>query len=354
MSVLVEALSLIVPRKVLDAHYPGGTDAFMTKMCEPDVPCRLVCADEELVSVSFLTAEEARVVETELTALGIVDVENDQFQDMAFVDQLYGPTMPCEWLEWKQDPQGFTYCWVAGADPDPMVAPENWTPEQSRALVRRDVRDEPGRCLKLAEENGLETWLDFKTGEIMIGLPQRSTAKGPNAPTAPSPHREAAVESDELFEEDSTEQESALLGVIAGMLETEGYRHSVVSARRITLSMAAEHGVYNFFFVTDDDRDFVGIVGNCGAYVPAERRDAVAVAIARINSTLSIGGFQLQFSDGELQYRIGMDVEDGTMSRKMADNMLSCCLFTMDAWQPVLMRIAFGDLDPDQVLEERA
>ncbi|HEY5021203.1 MAG TPA: hypothetical protein VII30_01820, partial [Gemmatimonadaceae bacterium] len=83
MSVLVEALSLIVLRKVLDTNYPGGTDAFMERMREPRARCRLVCADEQLVSLSFVALAEACVVEDELCALGVVSVENEHFLELA-------------------------------------------------------------------------------------------------------------------------------------------------------------------------------------------------------------------------------------------------------------------------------
>jgi hypothetical protein len=173
VSVLVEALSLIIPRKVLDVSYPGGTDAFMSRMCDPAVPCRRVCADDRLVSVSFSGADEARIVGGELLALGIVALDDGRFYEMAFIDQAEGPTMPCDWIEWRKHKDGFSYCWLSGTDPDPMHAPANWTPEQSRSLTFHDFRDEPGRCLLLAEEDGKETWIDFNTGEIANGLSPR-------------------------------------------------------------------------------------------------------------------------------------------------------------------------------------
>ncbi|CAN5308847.1 hypothetical protein BH09GEM1_BH09GEM1_18540 [soil metagenome] len=184
MSVLVEALSLIIPRTVLDVSYPGGTDAFMRKMCDPDIPSLLVSADDELVSVSFPGAEAATDITTELLALGITAVDEDCFIEMVFVDQSDGPTMPCDWIEWRKDDAGNTCCWLAGTDPDPIHAPTNWTPAHSLHPKSHDHRDEPGRCVKLADDGSTETWLDLQTGHVMSGLTPLPQLHAPSSPRA--------------------------------------------------------------------------------------------------------------------------------------------------------------------------
>jgi hypothetical protein len=51
MSVLVEALTVIVRRLTLDVSWPGGTDAYLAAVYA-DSPARLACADGNLTSVS--------------------------------------------------------------------------------------------------------------------------------------------------------------------------------------------------------------------------------------------------------------------------------------------------------------
>ena len=46
-----------------------------------------------------------------------------------------------------------------------------------------------------------------------------------------------------------------------------------------------------------------------------------------------------------------MDVEEGSFSEKMADNILGMTLLAMDRYQSAFMRIAFGDVDPKTALE---
>ena len=49
-------------------------------------------------------------------------------------------------------------------------------------------------------------------------------------------------------------------------------------------------------------------------------------------------------------FRIGADVEDGLLSEKMVDNMLGATLLTMEKFHEPLMRIAFGDADPETAI----
>lgn len=345
MSVLVEALSLIVPRKVLDVSYPGGTDAFMNRMCEVEVPCRLVCADDRLVSVSFHGVTEAQVVGNELLGLGIVAVDGDRFQELAFVDQLQGPTMPCDWLEWRRHQDGFTYCWVAGTDPEPMHAPENWTPQHSRDITFHDIRDEPGRCFKLAEEDGRETWVDFQTGALVEG-PARTI--GPSSP----PPKQSQSMAEDLFADSSTSDEQPLMSVVCAMLDEYEYSYQKLDDTRLHLTSRNEHGVYSLLFNANDETDLVRLSGGYGSNVPVHRRLAVAEALTRINYRLGIGNFDLDFSDGELRFRIAVDVEDGRLSIKMADNMLGFTLHTMERFHDSIMRVAFGNADPEGTIAE--
>lgn len=168
---------MVIQTRELDIRYPGGSGAFLQAALDLDNPPRFICSvDPYLCNLSFYNPEHVRPCVALLTTNGFTDVEDGCFLDFAYVDQHHGPTMPCDWLEWRRHKDGFTYAWLAGTEPGDMAADEEWTPERSRRQVRRDIRDEPGRMLKLAEdENGVETWLDMRTSRQIIGFPHRDT-----------------------------------------------------------------------------------------------------------------------------------------------------------------------------------
>jgi hypothetical protein len=178
VSVLIEALTLVVPKVVLDVSYPGGSDAFLDALLHVAQPPRYICnGDEHLINASFYDPEHIRPAERMLQAQGVIGVDGGKFIEFACLDQRFGPTMPCDWLDFRRHRQGFSYAWLRGSSPGDMAAPDGWTAEQSKRLVRRDIRDEAGRCLLLASENGLETWIDFATGEVSESLPQREAGE---------------------------------------------------------------------------------------------------------------------------------------------------------------------------------
>jgi hypothetical protein len=182
MSVLIEGLTLVVKKLQLEIGYPGGASAFLEATLELEKPPRFACTgDEWLVHLGFYDPDHITPCLQLLYDHGLVAVDEGEFVDMAFIDQHHGPTMPCSWLEWKRHDDGFTLAWIAGTDPSEMVVYEGWTPENSRSMVRFDVRDDPDRMPSSRMSNGLETVLDLKTGHVIEALPHRDldVADGP-------------------------------------------------------------------------------------------------------------------------------------------------------------------------------
>ena len=351
MSVLVEALSLVVARKVLDVSYPGGTDAFLKWMSEPHVPCRCCCADENLVSASFFGAEDATEVGDDLLLLGFVAEDNGRFYELAFIDQAEGPTLPCDWLEWTKHAEGYSSCWLAGTEPGEFHAPDAWTPEQSRRLSHHDIRNEPGRCLKLAEEpDGHEIWLDFETGNIAPGNPCRpdiaATDESPISNGSPSPRTET-VRSDV---QTIGASESTLLSRVRSMLDTSGHKYTVLGPDALSAIFSNLRGIYTVYFTANDASDFVGLACTFGSKIPERRRVKIAEAASRVNLLLWLGNFEVDFESGELRCRIGIDVEGGQLSETMLSNMLGSSLQAMENYHRAFMRIAFGGIEPTVAL----
>lgn len=170
MSVLVEALCLIVPRSVLDLRYPGGTEGYFAELARPSAEHRNVCADEHLLSVSFYTPDAAERAIACLLDVGFVESRDDDSSEFSLVDQNSGPMMQVPWLKWSQDEAGYTCAWLEGTERGELAVPLEWTLGQSLRLTRFDARTPPHERLKLSEDKGVETWLDLMTGRILKRL----------------------------------------------------------------------------------------------------------------------------------------------------------------------------------------
>ena len=166
MSVLIEAVSLVVPRSLLYFRYPGGIDGFIAELSRPSAENRHVCSDDHLMSVSFFTRDAAGRTGAVLTTAGMVESRHGAFADFAIIDQNVGPLLECPWIEWTREPAGHSCAWLATADRGKLAVPDGWTPGQSRRLSRANTNALQADTFKLSEENGVETWLDLRTGRI--------------------------------------------------------------------------------------------------------------------------------------------------------------------------------------------
>lgn len=169
MSVLIEALCLVIPNRVLDVAYPGGATAFVDEVSmRADV--RYAVTDGTLSAVSMFDPSPGIELADGLEAHGIVGADERQVVEFAFVDMHTGSTLPCAWLETAHHPHGFMIAWGADGDPGRTVVPGDWDPSRSWRLERTDLRDDPEHGMVLASEDGFTTLLDLKSGHVSEAL----------------------------------------------------------------------------------------------------------------------------------------------------------------------------------------
>ena len=343
MSVLIEALTMVVPRRVLDVSYPGGTGTFLQALAGLERPPRFVCeGDPELVAASF---HDQRHLEPAYDLLEeyLICSDGKEFVELALVREGQGPPMPCGWLEWKNHEDGFTFAWHAGGEPGMLAAPERWTPEQSQVLPRatRDVRDEPGRAMRLGCSGGRETWLDFETGRL-VDCEAREAGAAADAGEPPPAERV----------QPATAEPGPLMEVVSGVLEARGWECQCRGPNH--LSSRVRNGRFGFDLLLLADEEAGQVC--CGAVfttrVPERRRTAVVEALARANWGLRMGNFEMDLSDGEVRFRTGVTLSDGELTPGMVEAMLQTVLGTSEFYHDAVMRVAFGEVEPEVAIGE--
>lgn len=98
------------------------------------------------------------------------------------------------------------------------------------------------------------------------------------------------------------------------------------------------------------DRDRLVCYGANATRVPEHRRRAVAELVARINRAHIIGGFDLDFADGELRYRIGHILTDQEPTYALVDNLVGYTVGAWDRCHQALMSVAYGNMAPEAAL----
>jgi hypothetical protein len=157
MSVLCEALSVLVRAATLDEKYPGGLEAYRA-----GVPNRTWCSDGKLTRVGFMRPEDVLTYLGVLRARsGLVTDLNGRWIDVVVVDQFTGPTAPCNWVKFERHAK-YSHAWRLGFPPGPLAKPEHWVPGELRfhndesSLILEDDPTTPG----------VHTTVDVRTGDV--------------------------------------------------------------------------------------------------------------------------------------------------------------------------------------------
>ena len=170
MAVLVEAISVIVRMDAIKEKYPGGWVTFRDK-----VPNRTLCADDELARIGFMTPDDVKDFVSALEHSGLIYGEDGKSKDLVVVDQLRGPLVPCDWIEFGHvgKEEHVAACRLTGSSHTVLMRPDGWSFEGSLSQTYGfvPIKAEEEKSLKfLRNENGIDVYLNLVTGsEVLVG-----------------------------------------------------------------------------------------------------------------------------------------------------------------------------------------
>ena len=143
-----------------------------------------------------------------------------------------------------------------------------------------------------------------------------------------------------------TEPGTVLMDVVIAGVEENGWRYTRGDETFIRFPMVGRQASYDAVVVTNQEMQYVTTYCSIAARAPGDRRLAVAEAITRANYGIPIGAFEMDFSDGEIRFRTGIDVEGGSFAPLMLRNMIGLSVAMCDRYHDALMRVMFADLEP--------
>jgi hypothetical protein len=162
MSVLIEAISIVVPNDVLQGHYPQGVEGFAR-----DCPNATFCTDGRISRVAFMSARDTGFFLQLLRACGLDYRPEGAAGGVIVVDQNTGPAQPCVWLEFGHNEAGIALAWHAGHRPGKPVVPYGWDHERIDALQYAPGTPFPRRLRYLRTEDSQDWFQDRRTGELL-------------------------------------------------------------------------------------------------------------------------------------------------------------------------------------------
>ena len=84
--------------------------------------------------------------------------------------------------------------------------------------------------------------------------------------------------------------------------------------------------------------------------VPADRRAAVAELLTRVNFGTVLGGFEMDYDDGEVRFKVSFPTEDGPVSERVFETLMMANLTTFDLYAQAVASVVEGTLSPTAAL----
>jgi len=237
---------------------------------------------------------------------------------------------------------------TSGIDQDVTATAATKAEEIEEGLPENDERD--GR--ESAEDNEGEG-----TGESNIKQEKTDDAKGSGDGSVVdmTESGDATIESVAVCAEDEgnkdqksgpTRKMGKILSIVYGMLKEADYKFYADPDRDIfRMTTTCRNASYNVVFDIKEDKEQLFVYVCCSNRVPEDRRLQVAEFITRSNFGMAMGNFEMDMNDGEMRYKVSIDVEDGELSCKMVQNMLAASIQTMERYFPGLMAVCYGGQD---------
>jgi len=132
----------------------------------------------------------------------------------------------------------------------------------------------------------------------------------------------------------------------------KGWNAQYLDDRHLRVFMQGQHAQWQAFLEWPETQHLFVCRSICPLYVPVQRRERVAEFLARVNYGLLVGNFELDFSDGEVQFRTSTLLHQGRIGREELKNLVTFNLSMLDDALPGLAAVSFGDKSPEEAANE--
>lgn len=143
---------------------------------------------------------------------------------------------------------------------------------------------------------------------------------------------------------------TSIRDVVVGYLDAREIPYVLDPSGSIAgLMSASEKGPWTVYIAMLEADEQVVVHSAFNPPVPEERRDAVALFLARANYGILIGNFEIDLEDGELRYKTSIDVEGAELTEALLDNLVVANVAVFDRYVPGIEAVVRGTDPADAV-----
>ena len=148
--------------------------------------------------------------------------------------------------------------------------------------------------------------------------------------------------------------QTGLMGIVITALKEEDWSVERDSERSdlLRVGVKGRNTDMRGTFLVRQEKDQVIFYVHLPNKAPEGRQREAMEFITRANYGINIGNFEMDLQDGDIRFKVALDVEAGVLSSTMVRNMMLVAFLTVDRYFPGLMSVLFGNVIPAVAVRE--
>jgi hypothetical protein len=119
-----------------------------------------------------------------------------------------------------------------------------------------------------------------------------------------------------------------------------------------TLGIATEKGKFHCIVDVNEEEKKIIFFSIYPVNVPVNSRVSMAEIMIRVNYTLFFGGYEMDFSDGEIRFKTSLIYEDIELTEKVLENIIKSNIVTLDAYFELFNSFISGQANLAEVISQ--
>jgi hypothetical protein len=144
-----------------------------------------------------------------------------------------------------------------------------------------------------------------------------------------------------------------LLDVMVKFFNQENWPFTRLNGKDVLrLGFQGKNGSWFCYAQAREEQKIILFHSVCPVNVPEDKRSLVAEFLIRSNYGMLVGNFELDYTDGEVRFKTGVDVEGTELTIALVHNLVYVNVLMMDRYLPGIMAVLYGDLTPEGAVNQ--
>lgn len=118
----------------------------------------------------------------------------------------------------------------------------------------------------------------------------------------------------------------------------------------LQLGFQGENGEWTCYAKAREDQQQFIFYSLCPIAAPEDKRSLIAEFLTRANYGMTIGNFELDFTDGEIRYKTSIDVEGDRLTHALIKRLVYTNVMMMDEYLPGIKAVIESGFSPEEAI----